>query len=93
MQFLRYGEQENESIICVRMGQKNLSLRINICHHSPSLMMRFGGPQDCFFYPTLTLMMDSNKLSWLSSVTFVRFYSPSAILYTRLAVYYTPQNN
>ena len=27
-------EQEKESIICVRMRQKNTSLRITVCHHS-----------------------------------------------------------
>ena len=36
------GEQEKESIICVRMGQKNPSLVITICHHSASLVMTMG---------------------------------------------------
>ena len=29
------------------------------CHHLASLLMPIGDPQDVFFYPTLTLMMDS----------------------------------
>ena len=27
------GEHENKSIICVRIGQKNLFLWITVCHH------------------------------------------------------------
>ena len=42
-------EQEKESIICVRMGKKNLSLAITICHHSESLVMPNGDPLDRFF--------------------------------------------
>ena len=53
------GEQEKESFICVRMEWKNLSLGINVCHHSASLVMPIGDPQDRFFYHTLALMMDS----------------------------------
>ena len=50
-----------ESIIRVREGKKNLSLVITTCHHSASLLMPIGDPQDGFFYPTrtLSLMMDS----------------------------------
>ena len=51
-------EQEKESIIRVRVGQKNPSLGITICHHSASLVMPNGDPRDGFFYPTLTLMID-----------------------------------
>ena len=40
------GEQEKESIIRVRMGLKNLSLVITICHHSASLVMPIGDPRD-----------------------------------------------
>ena len=29
------------------------------CHHSTSLVMPMGDPQDGFFYPTLKLMMDA----------------------------------
>ena len=36
-----------------------MSLAITICHHSASLMMPVSDPQDGFFYPTLTLRMDS----------------------------------
>ena len=34
-------EQEKESIICVRMGLKNMSLRITVCHHSKDLNARW----------------------------------------------------
>ena len=53
------GEQEKESIICVRVGSKNPSLVITVCHHSASLLMPNGDPRDEFFYPTLTLIVDS----------------------------------
>ena len=43
----------------VRMGWKNMSLVIAVCHHSASLVMPNSDPQDRFFYPTLTLMMNS----------------------------------
>ena len=39
--------------------KKNLSLAITVCHHSASLVMSIGDPRVGFFYPTLTLMMDS----------------------------------
>ena len=39
-------EQEKESNICVRVGQKNLSLMINVCNHSASLVMPISDPQD-----------------------------------------------
>ena len=53
------GEQEKESIICVRVGYKNLSLGITVCHHSASLVMANGDPREEFFYPTLILTIDS----------------------------------
>ena len=56
------GEQEKESIYLVRVGWKNLSLVITVCHHSTSLEMPMGDPQDGFFYPTPTLMIDSYSL-------------------------------
>ena len=59
------GEQEKESIIRMRVGQKNLSLGIPVCHHSASLVMPNGDPGDGFFYPTLTLMIDSYILCLL----------------------------
>ena len=34
-------------------------LGITVCHHSASLVMPNGDPQGGFFYPTLTLMIDS----------------------------------
>ena len=56
------GEQEKESNIRVRVGKKNLSLVITVCHHSASLVMPNGDPRDGFLYPTFTLMMDSYNL-------------------------------
>ena len=56
------GEQEIESIIRVRVGKTNPSLMITDCHNSASLMMPIGDPRDGFFYPTLTLIIDSNNL-------------------------------
>ena len=56
------GEEERESIICVRMGSKNLSLVTTVCHHLASLMMSNCDPWDIFFYPTLTLMIDSYNI-------------------------------
>ena len=53
------GELEKESLIRVRMGQKNLSFGITNCHHSASLVMPIGDPMDIFFFSTLTLMIDS----------------------------------
>ena len=44
------------------MDRKNPSLAITVCHHSASLMVPIGDPRDCFFYPTLTLMIDSPHL-------------------------------
>ena len=60
--FNHNGEQEKESIIGVRVGTKNPSLVNTICHHLASLVMPNGDPQDEFFYPTLTLMIDSYNL-------------------------------
>ena len=34
-------------------------LTITVCHHSASLVMPIGVPQDGIFYPTLTFMIDS----------------------------------
>ena len=39
-----------------------MSLAITVCHHSASLVMPNGDPRDRFFYPTLTLMIDSYSL-------------------------------
>ena len=49
-------------VICVRIGWKNQSLVITICHHLASLVMPNGYHQHGFFNPTLTLMMDSYNL-------------------------------
>ena len=44
------------------------SLGITVCHHSASLMMPNGDPREGFFYPTLTLMIDSYILYvWYST--------------------------
>ena len=51
------GEQEIESIIWWRWDKKNQSLGISI--HSASLVMPNSDPQEGFFYPTLSLMIDS----------------------------------
>ena len=59
------GEQENESIISVRVEQKNLSLGTTVCHHSAGLVMPNGNLRDRFFDPTLTLMIDSYIVSFL----------------------------
>ena len=51
--------KKKKSIIRVRVGKKNLSLGITVCHRSASLVMPNGDPWDSLFYPTLTLMIDS----------------------------------
>ena len=50
---------------------KNLSLVITVCHLSASLVMPNGDPWDGFFYPILSLMMDSHNqsLTTLSELT------------------------
>ena len=63
------GEQEKESIIHVRMGLKNPSLAIIVCHHSACLMMPNGDPRDKFFFPTLTFITDSYRLFAIPSLT------------------------
>ena len=55
------GEQEKESIIHVRV--KIRPFGITVCHHLASLVMPNGDPRDGFFYPTLTLMIDSDSLN------------------------------
>ena len=44
------GEQVKKSIIRIiirmRVGYKNVSLGITVCHHSASLLMPNGGPWD-----------------------------------------------
>ena len=52
------GEQEKESIIRVRVGIEP------VCHYLASLVMPISDPQEGFFYPTFTLMMDSYILCW-----------------------------
>ena len=37
-------------------------LKITFCHYSASLVMPIGDPRDRFFYPNLTLMMDSHRI-------------------------------
>ena len=66
-------EQEKESIICVRMRQKNPSLRITICHHFVNLIMPNSDPRDKFFYHSLTLLIDSDNV-----------YLPNSSFYNRI---------
>ena len=61
------GEQQKESFIRVRVGQKNPSLGIAVYHHWESLVMPNGDPQDGFYYPTHTLMQSFNILASLCS--------------------------
>ena len=51
-------KREKESIIRARIGKKNPSLVITVWHRWASLVMPNGDPQDRFFYPTLTLVID-----------------------------------
>ena len=53
------GAQQKESIICVRVGWKYLSHGITVSHNGASLVITNGDLWDRFFYPTLTLMIDS----------------------------------
>ena len=53
------------TIFLVRLGQKNLSLTIIVCHHLASLVMPIGDPQDRLFYLVLELMMDSYSISFI----------------------------
>ena len=52
------GEQEKESIICVRIGWINLSLMINVCHHLASFVMPIRDPRDGFFILTYQRIQD-----------------------------------
>ena len=51
------------SIIRVRMGYKNPTLEITVCHHSASLVMPIRDPRDGLFYPMPSLMMYSYTLA------------------------------
>ena len=51
--------KENYPLFLLGWDKKNLSLTITVCHHSASLVMPIGDARDGFFYPTLTLIMDS----------------------------------
>ena len=59
-------------------GTEKSVLRMTDCHHSASLMMPIGDPQDGFFYPTLILMKDSYSLC-VSELT--PYFLSSASLY------------
>ena len=57
----------------------NPFLGITICHHSASLVMPNGDPQDGFYYPTLALIIDSYNLGTerkLDSTTSDNLYKP-----------------
>ena len=58
-------KKKKEPNICVRVGYKNSSLEITICHHSASLVMPIGDLREGFVYPTLTLMMNSYYLLYV----------------------------
>ena len=52
-------EEKKKYMICVRMGKKNPSLAVEVCHHqSESLVMPNDDPWNVVFYPILTLMID-----------------------------------
>ena len=63
-----YGELEQGPIRRVRLGYKNPSLGLSVCHHSASLMIPNGDPRDGFTYPTLTLMVDYYIIRFLMSI-------------------------
>ena len=42
-----------------------MSLGITVSHHLESLVMPNGNPRDRFFYPTITLIIDSYSLGKL----------------------------
>ena len=46
----------------VRVGKKNPSHAITVCHHSASLVIPIGDPRGGFSYPILTLLMDSYNI-------------------------------
>ena len=52
--------KKKEPTIRVRVGQKNPSLGITVCHRSASLVMPNDDPRDGFFYQTLTLMIHTH---------------------------------
>ena len=81
------GEQEKGSIIRVRVGKKNPSLGITVCHHSASLMMPNGDPRDRFFYPTLTLMIDSYSLHIVHYFIYVNISSNEFVTLAQLVVF------
>ena len=47
-------------------GIENPSLGITVCIHAASLVITNGDPRDGFFYPTLTLMIDSYIITLFS---------------------------
>ena len=55
------GEQKRIHYLC-EDEIENLYLTINVCHHSSRLMMQNSDHQDRFFYPSLTLMIDSYNM-------------------------------
>ena len=52
------GKQGKESLICVEVGYKNLSLEITVCLRSASLTKPNGDHWYVFFNPTLKLVID-----------------------------------
>ena len=76
-------KQEKESIIGGRANRKICPSGSHFCHHSASLVMPKGDPWEGFFYPTLTLMMDSFNfyagVKFRESKTFVKWPNHYAV--------------
>ena len=52
------GEQEKDPLLCEGRIEKSVPCNHRLLH-SASLVMPNGDPRDEFFYPTLTLMIDT----------------------------------
>ena len=61
MQYLVMSKIKNLYNECEGRIEKSVP-RITVCHHSASLVMPNGDPQDRFFYPPLTVMVDSYNM-------------------------------
>ena len=54
-----HGEQEKRIHYLCEDGIEKSVPHVTVCHHSASLVMPISDPRDRFFYPTLTLLIDS----------------------------------
>ena len=77
-----------ESISRVMVGWENPSLVITICQHSTSLVMPIGDLRDGFFYPTLTLLMDSYILRAPEYEFWIQVHVWSSSFYQALCICY-----